>query len=183
MPDGVEPSGLSCSPTLHPHQQLVTTKLPPLLSPFLNVPLTILIHALAHRSTVTPLARSQHAHGDPTPFDSELEAGWGQRRSPTSEGCSPTAAAITSVEAVPAVWSRRRYRERRSPRAGLLCRGRRVAAGLIFKLGMGLLLPVANTKMWGRCPRPPVPRCRRLSMLGVPGAAAHDSGMHVSVVM
>ena len=49
----VEPSGLSSSPTLHPHQQLVRTKLARRQKPFLNTPLTNLIAALAHRSTVT----------------------------------------------------------------------------------------------------------------------------------
>ena len=53
-------------------------------------------------------------------LDSELEAGWGQRRSPTWEGASPTAATTTVVEAVPAVWSRRRYRQRRKLRAAVL---------------------------------------------------------------
>ena len=144
----VELSGLSGSPTLHPHQQLVRTKLAGRQKPFFNAPLTNLIAALAHRSLVTPLARSQLAHGDPTLLDSELEAGWGQRRSPTSKGCSPTAAATTTVEAVPAVWSRRRYRERRSPRAAVLCRGRRVAAGLIFELVMSLVLSLAALGAW-----------------------------------
>ena len=57
---------------------------------------------------------------DRTPLDSEFEAGWGQKRSPTSEGSSAMAAAATVVEAVPPVRSRRRYRKRRDPRAALL---------------------------------------------------------------
>ena len=148
VPARLEPSGLSRSPTLHPHQQLVRTKLSGPQKLFLNVPLTNLIHALAHRSTVTPLARSQLAHGDPTLLDSELEAGWGQRRSPTSEGSSPKAAAATVVEALPPVRSRRRHKQSRKPRAALLCCHGREPYRLIFELGMGLVLSLAALGAW-----------------------------------
>ena len=148
MPARLEPSGLSRSPTLHPHQQLVQTKLCPRQKLFLNIPLTNLIAALAHRSMVTPLARSQLAHGDSTLLDSEFKAGWGQKRSTTSAGCSATAASTTVVEAVLAVWSRARYRQSRKPRAALLrCRSREPYR-LIFELGMGLVLSVAALGAW-----------------------------------
>jgi len=58
------------------------------------------------------------------------------------------AAAAMVVEPVPAVWSRRCYRQRRKPRAAVLRRGRWVAAGLIFKLGMGLVLSLAALGAW-----------------------------------
>ena len=81
-------------------------------------------------------------------LDSEYEAGWGQWRSPTSTGSSPTAASTTVVEAVPAVWSRRRHRQRRKPRAALLrCRGREPYQ-LIFELRMGLVLYLAALGAW-----------------------------------
>ena len=49
MPGRVEPSGLSHSPTLHPHPQLVRTKLSGKQRSVLTIPLTNLIAALAHR--------------------------------------------------------------------------------------------------------------------------------------
>ena len=58
------------------------------------------------------------------------------------------AAAATMVEPTPLVRSRRRYKQRRKPRAAVLRRGRWVAAGLIFKLGMGLVLSLAALGAW-----------------------------------
>ena len=58
-----------------------------------------------------------------------------------------------------------------------------MAVGLIFELGMDLVLSLATTKRVGRRPRLRVPRGRLLSMQGTPGVAAHGAGMHVSVVM
>ena len=58
-----------------------------------------------------------------------------------------------------------------------------MAAGLIFKLGMGLLLSMAALGAWGRRSRPPVPRCHCLHMQGSPGSAAHGPGTHANDMM
>ena len=123
FPGNGKTPGLSRLPTLHPHQQLVRTKLSRGQRLFLNIPLTNLIAALAHKvnGDVFYGDRNFHTVLLAVLLDGELEASWSQRSSPTSKGCSPTAAATTTVEAEQAVRSRRRYRERRSPRAAVLC--------------------------------------------------------------
>ena len=52
------------------------------------------------------------------------------------------------IKPVPAVLSRRHYRQRRKPRAVVLGFDRRVAVGLIFELGMGLVLSLAALGVW-----------------------------------
>ena len=58
------------------------------------------------------------------------------------------AAATTVVEPLPPVWSRRRYKQSRKPRATLLPSHGREAYRLIFGLGMGLVLCLAALGVW-----------------------------------
>jgi hypothetical protein len=53
------------------------------------------------------------------PLGSEFKAGWGQNRSPDSEGCSAMAAVTTVVEPVPFARPRRRHRQSRKSRAAV----------------------------------------------------------------
>ena len=122
---------------MHPQPQLEKPWLARGQAVLLHILLTNLITALAHRPKVTSLWRSQFPSGAATLLDGEFKAGWGQKRSPTSQGCSAMTASTTVVETVSLVWSRRRHRQRREPRVAVFRRGPLSGRGPHFRAGDG----------------------------------------------
>ena len=133
----MEPQGRPRTESLHPQPQLEKPWLARGQAVLLHILLTNLITALAHRPKVTSLWRSQFPSGAATLLDGEFKAGWGQKRSPTSQGCSAMTASTTVVETVSLVWSRRRHRQRREPRVAVFRRGPLSGRGPHFRAGDG----------------------------------------------